>query len=187
MQQQNTGGMIVGLKRMIVRRIETRRRSKSSSNCDRNFQARSKPNAHANLVLADQAKPRGRKRSRARFVGVVRMLAGRSKRRRSFAREVEKAISELLSTKEATVESVAERMGLSRQTLHRKLQAEDTNFTELLNVKRQKLAIRYLCRDKTPIKEVAWRLGFSSPEAFSRAFKSWTGSSPGRFRSLRTH
>lgn len=172
----------MSIKKMIARRIKSRRRKKSCSSCDRNLQ----PSSQATLVAADQAQAARRKRSRARFARVARRLAGRSRRQRSFAREVEKALTPLLSAKEATVERVAERMGLSRQTLHRKLQAEETNFTALLKEKRQKLAVRYLSRDKAPIKEVAWRLGFSSPEAFSRAFKSWTGSSPGRYRSLST-
>lgn len=89
----------------------------------------------------------------------------------------------LLAANEATAARVAVAMGISRQTLYRRLDAEGTNFKELLAAKRQHLAIRYLRVEKVPVKVAAWRLGFSSPEAFSRAFKRWTGTSPGRFQS----
>ena len=39
-----------------------------------------------------------------------------------------------------------------------------------------------LQRKTTPIKQIAYMLGFSEPSAFSRAFKHWSGVSPGDYR-----
>ena len=88
----------------------------------------------------------------------------------------------LLDTGQANVGQVAERLGLSRQTLYRRLRAEGTSFDGLLQAKRRQLAIRYMGVDRLSVKVTAWRLGFSDPAAFSRAFKRWTGAPPSRFR-----
>lgn len=94
-----------------------------------------------------------------------------------FAREVAARIEPLLESGEAGIERVARELGLSRQTLYRRLKAEGFTFEELLDAVRKRLAVR-LIRDGVAVKEAAWRLGFSDPAAFSRAFKRWTGSSP---------
>jgi AraC-like DNA-binding protein len=71
---------------------------------------------------------------------------------------------------------------MSRQTLYRRLKAEGTTFEDVLEAKRRQLAIRYLALEHTPVKVAAYRLGFSDPAAFSRAFKRWTGRNPSEFR-----
>jgi len=43
---------------------------------------------------------------------------------------------------------------------------------------RHRLALRYLNGEGLSVKETAFRLGFSEPASFSRAFKRWTGTSP---------
>ena len=98
-----------------------------------------------------------------------------------FARRVENEIVPLLARGDATAEHVARQLGLSRQTLFRRLRDEGTSFQQLLDAKRRQLAIRYIGMEGQPIKVVAWKLGFSGPAAFTRAFKRWTGTSPGRF------
>ena len=77
---------------------------------------------------------------------------------------------------------MARELGMSRQTLYRRLKAEGTTFEELLDAKRRQLAVRYLAVDRNSVKAAAYKLGFSDPAAFSRAFKRWTGSSPSLFR-----
>ena len=42
----------------------------------------------------------------------------------------------------------------------------------------------YLLQTELPLKEIAHRLGFSSPSHFSDAFRSATGETPGHFRSV---
>jgi AraC-like DNA-binding protein len=80
------------------------------------------------------------------------------------------------------VEKIADKMGLSRQTLYRKLKAEGVTFEKLLDELRHKMALHYLNGKKVSVNEAAYLVGFSEPSAFSRAFKRWTGSSPKAMR-----
>jgi AraC-like DNA-binding protein len=77
-----------------------------------------------------------------------------------------------------TMTAVASKLGLSRQSLFRKLRAEGVTFEEVLDGLRHTLALRYLNGEGLSVKETAFRLGFSEPGSFSRAFKRWTGESP---------
>jgi AraC-like DNA-binding protein len=96
---------------------------------------------------------------------------------------VESLVMPILHTGEANMDVVASRMGLSRQTLFRKLKAEGVTFEKLLDELRHKLALHYLAGKKVSVNETAYLVGFSDPAAFSRAFKRWTGTSPKMLRS----
>jgi AraC-like DNA-binding protein len=82
----------------------------------------------------------------------------------------------------ARVATIAAELGLGEMTLSRRLKAEGTSFEAVLDGLRHRLAIRFLRDDGLSAKETGYRLGFSDPAAFSRAFKRWTGSSPSAFR-----
>jgi AraC-like DNA-binding protein len=103
-------------------------------------------------------------------------------RKRCFKQQVESAIEPLLAAGEVSIDRVARELGMSRQTLYRRLKAEGTTFEEVLDAKRRQLAVRYLGHDRSTVKAAAYKLGFSDPAAFSRAFKRWTGTSPSNFR-----
>lgn len=173
----------MGIKKMIVR-CGRRRRRGACSTCENRKVC---PSAKWDSALAsanDGSAPASRSQdTRALLRSVARLLAHELRPRRTFAHQVEQALVPLLSTNEATAACVADRLGLSRQTLYRRLRTEGTSFKELLSTKRRQLAIHYLGIERVPVKVAAWRLGFRSPEAFSRAFKRWTGTSPGRFQS----
>ena len=64
----------------------------------------------------------------------------------------------------------------------RRLAAEGTGFGALLREVREERAQALLRRPSLAIEEIAWRLGFHDPDAFSRAFRAWTGLSPSEFR-----
>lgn len=101
---------------------------------------------------------------------------------RCFRREVEDAIEPMLGSVVVGVDAVARSLGVSRQTLYRRLKSEGITFEEILDAKRRQLAIRYVGIGGLPVKAAAYKLGFSDPAAFSRAFKRWTGVSPSEFR-----
>ena len=95
---------------------------------------------------------------------------------------VESLLMPILHTGEAGIEPVAARLGISRQTLFRRLREEGTSFERLLDELRHKLAVHYLSGRKVSVTETAYLVGFSDPAAFSRAFKRWTGKSPRAMR-----
>jgi AraC-like DNA-binding protein len=98
---------------------------------------------------------------------------------------VESLLVPLLHTRELGVEMIAARMGLSRQTLFRKLKAEGVTFEQVLDALRHKTALHCLNGANGSVKQTARLVGFSDPTAFSRAFKRWTGSSPSMYASRR--
>lgn len=74
---------------------------------------------------------------------------------------------------------VARQLNLTERTLLRRLKAEGTTFVDVLNDVRQELAFQYLQRPGLTVCDVAYMLGFSDENTFSRAFKRWTGRRPG--------
>jgi AraC-like DNA-binding protein len=118
------------------------------------------------------------------FLGaLVQSLAEPKPAARCFRKEVETAIEPMLGQGEVSIEAVAAQLAMSRQTLYRRLRTEGVTFEEILEAKRRQLAVRYLKLDQLSVKAAAYKLGFSDPAAFSRAFKRWTGSSPSTVRS----
>ncbi len=103
--------------------------------------------------------------------------------KKSFRSEVERQLEPLLTTGAASIDQVARALGSSRQTLYRRLKAEGVTFEQVLDELRRKLALRYMREEGLGVKQAAYRLGFSDPSAFSRAFKRWTGQSPSALRS----
>lgn len=78
--------------------------------------------------------------------------------------------------------TVAERVGLTSAELTRRLRNFGLTFNDIVRAARQELALRYVGDPETPLTEVALALGYSELSAFSRAFKTWTGMSPQRYR-----
>jgi len=91
---------------------------------------------------------------------------------------VESLLMPVLHKGDASMDAVAEKMAMSRQTLFRRLKDENTTFEKVLDDLRHKLALDYLGAKKVSVNEAAYLVGFSDPAAFSRAFKRWTGKSP---------
>ncbi len=95
---------------------------------------------------------------------------------------IESQIMPLLHTGDVSMEKIAERLGMSRQTLFRRLKAEDETFEKLVDDLRRRMAMHYLTGKKVSVNETAYLVGFSDPASFSRAFKRWTGQSPRAMR-----
>jgi len=96
------------------------------------------------------------------------------------AATVREMLRVLLPTGEAGQETVARRLNRSLSTLQRQLQAEGLNYRTLLDETRRTLAEAYLDDKRFSQAEIAYLLGFSDQSNFSRAYRRWTGRSPGR-------
>ena len=101
-------------------------------------------------------------------------------------RLAEKVRAELISrlpAGEPPRAAVATALHLSEKTLQRRLKDEDTSYQQVLDEVRRDLAQQYLRENAVSVCEVTFRLGFSDQSSFTRAFRRWTGLTPGEFRS----
>lgn len=94
---------------------------------------------------------------------------------------VEGLLIPLLHKGDLGMADAARQLGLSRQTLYRRLKAEGLTYEALVDDLRRRMALHYLDGRKTSVNETAYLVGFSDPSSFSRAFKRWTGASPRAF------
>jgi AraC-like DNA-binding protein len=81
-----------------------------------------------------------------------------------------------------SAEALATLLHVSPRTLHRQLKEEGASLQGLKDEVRQARAVDLLNRTDRPIKQVAEAAGFQNEKSFIRAFKGWTGRSPGEFR-----
>ena len=81
-----------------------------------------------------------------------------------------------------TLQAFALEQHLSPSTFRRKLGREGCSYQEIKDEVRRAVAFERLRQSKASISDIAEQLGFQEPSAFHRAFKKWTGESPGRYR-----
>ena len=98
------------------------------------------------------------------------------------AHEVREMLIQLMPSGRSGQETVAKRLYRSRSTLQRQLVAEGTSYRQILEETRRSLAEKYLRSDDYTQSEVAFMLGFTDQSNFARAFRRWTGMTPGEFR-----
>ncbi|MET0986516.1 MAG: AraC family transcriptional regulator [Steroidobacteraceae bacterium] len=90
----------------------------------------------------------------------------------------------LLSQMQAlpSLPQVAQQFGMSARSLARQLQKEGYTYRQLTEELRRELALEWLRSSSMTTKEICFRLGFQDTAAFRRAFKDWTGHTPGEYR-----
>ena len=101
------------------------------------------------------------------------------------AAELRRILPAMILAGDATVVSVAARVGLGERSLNRRLAAQGTSARALTEEVRGALARQLLQDTHMAVNEVGERLGYANPSAFTRAFKRWTGTAPARWRASR--
>jgi len=77
---------------------------------------------------------------------------------------------------------IADAQNVSPRTLIRRLKRANTSYNAILEDVRKTLAMDYLLRSGMSISSIGYRLGYQDPSNFGRAFRTWFGMSPGRYR-----
>ena len=80
---------------------------------------------------------------------------------------------------------VARRLHMSVRTLQRRLVEAGTSYRDVSELVSRRLAEEYLADPRVSIAELTYLLGFSEPSSFTRAFRRWTGETPGQWRRRR--
>jgi AraC-like DNA-binding protein len=105
---------------------------------------------------------------------IIRMDTG------SFAAQVSRVIMESIGKAPLSVETAAKNLSISARTLQHRLKSEKTDFSTLLQDIRERLAKKYLLEHHS-VDDISYLLSFAEQSIFRRAFKKWTGKTPGEF------
>jgi AraC-like DNA-binding protein len=81
-----------------------------------------------------------------------------------------------------TIAEAAQLLHCSARTLCRHLSSEKTTFQMLKDELRRDIAIQRLIDTPDTVAAIADDIGFDDPSAFHRAFRHWTGNTPGAYR-----
>jgi len=128
-----------------------------------------RPNPAADPVLAQYAK---------QFIETLP-----NAKRVSMTHEVRKAIYLLLPLGDASISRIAQSLGQNVRTLQRRLDAEGSEFSELVNSVRRELALRYLQNKRDSLTHIAESLGYGQLSSFTRWFSGQFGTPPAKWRS----
>lgn len=100
----------------------------------------------------------------------------------TFVNKVKREIMTTFMGQIPSIETMATRFNLTVRSFQRKLEEEDVSYRVLCSDLGKDFATSLLSNQNVTVKEVASALGYSNTRAFQRAFKSWTGQTPGKFR-----
>jgi len=99
-----------------------------------------------------------------------------------FITQLNIVISRQLGNGGTNLPRVAEEMAMSTRTLQRRLALLGIQFGEHIEELRKSMALHYITKKQCCLTDIALLLGYSEASSFSRAFKRWTGSTPGQYR-----
>jgi AraC-like DNA-binding protein len=100
----------------------------------------------------------------------------------NFVDRVRVAIQRKLTGQRPTITDIADSLHLSPRTLQRRLQNEAFSFQRVLEEGRHQFARHYLNNSVLELNEAAYLLGYNDANSFVRAFRTWEGVPPARWR-----
>ena len=96
--------------------------------------------------------------------------------------QIRKQLLEVSPAEWLELNELAIKMNMSEATMQRRLKSEGVSYQQLKNDIRRDTAIELLTRSERSLQDISDELNFQEPSAFHRAFKKWTGVSPGAYR-----
>jgi AraC-like DNA-binding protein len=100
----------------------------------------------------------------------------------SLTAKIRRRLRQFLPGEVPDFESLADELNMTAATMRRRLHEEGESYQSIKDQLRRDLAIGYLSHSSRSVMDIALELGFSERSAFHRAFRKWTGASPGEFR-----
>jgi len=111
------------------------------------------------------------------------IAAALSQQHLDLSTKVRRALFALIIQDDVSVDGVATMVGLHRRTLNRRLEEQGTTIAKMLSEVRFQLARQLLSDTALPFVEIAAALNYTDASTFTRAFRSWTGTTPSAWRS----
>lgn len=84
--------------------------------------------------------------------------------------------------RDSSLDRISHQLGMTPRSVRRHLNMSGISFQELRNEIRKAIATRYLKDTTLPVGVIAERLGYSDQASFTKAYRSWTGRTPGKVR-----
>ncbi|MUZ75577.1 helix-turn-helix domain-containing protein [Agrobacterium vitis] len=105
----------------------------------------------------------------------------RSREAAEIIESVERVLRQKLHSR-THISKVARALGMSERTLRRRLAESGVSFQSLLDDLRKNRTLELLGNRNMSVEQIAFAVGFSDPHNFRRAFRRWTGTTPGALR-----
>jgi AraC-like DNA-binding protein len=103
---------------------------------------------------------------------------------KGFAARLRPIVRTLVLTHHCSVEAAAQLFNMPPFAFGRRLAEEGLDFRKMVGEVRYEIARLLLTESAASLTEVAERLDYSGPSAFTRAFQRWSGTSPAEWRVL---
>jgi len=114
---------------------------------------------------------------------VIRSLRQRTLERKHLIQTIRQFVQESLPSA-PTLEQMANHFCLSSRTLSRRLREAEINYRKITTEIRMYEAQQQLGNTSTPIRKIAESMGYQNNSNFTKAFRSWTGSTPHQYRTM---
>lgn len=112
-------------------------------------------------------------------------MAHRTKDSQPRLARIRSVVAALALAGAVSLDIAARRLGTSPRTLQRQLNRRGTSFWALVEQSRFEIAGALLGETDLKVQEIAARIGYCNPNAFTRAFTRWAGCTPSAYRSAR--
>ncbi len=104
-----------------------------------------------------------------------------------FIDQVKRYMQMRLSDAELSLSEIAPYFNLSERSFQRRLAELGTNLNEIKDAIRKNAGFKLLVESDLPVSDISYRLGYSTPGAFSRSVSRWFGATPTDIRRKHAH